>query len=164
MTVTSNSPYLPRSFCRELDFIGQDGNSARSSAREILVPSSSSLDLRYAAMFLIHLVRLQGFEVFDANHHGSQFPVTGDPDPFARIHGAPEHVRELAAQFASTHFTRNGFHTDNCSNCVHRCGDWLHPITPAAAATPTAWKTTTEPAPPAIPHTRWTRPSTRSPT
>jgi len=43
---------------------------------------------------LIHLVRLQGFEVFDANHHGSQFPVTGDPDPFARLHGAPAPVRE----------------------------------------------------------------------
>ena len=47
---TGKLPHLPRSCCRELDFIGHDGNSARSSAREILVPSSSSLDLRYAAM------------------------------------------------------------------------------------------------------------------
>jgi len=34
---------------------------------------------------LIRLIRLQGFEVFDTDRHGSQFPVAGDPDPFSRI-------------------------------------------------------------------------------
>jgi len=51
-----------------------------------------SLRLTIGGEILGHLELLQGFEVFNADHHGGELAVARYPDAFARVHRSTEYV------------------------------------------------------------------------
>lgn len=59
---------------------------------------------------LLQLERFQRLNVSDAHYDCSEFAVPGHPDALTAVHGAPQHVRELTAKFASSDLSSNTVH------------------------------------------------------